>query len=162
MRTESPTPSRTASIWPHIVIPYNYTDHEFARKLAAELRRDRVTKWINEIDMSAGMFLVNWISQSARPVDLVIAAISASSATSSWVQHDLGTVVTREFDGRRVTVFLARIDSCALPDDLASQPCFDFRDGWSRAYDDLLIAIQRYASQKLAKRHPPSDTRGPR
>ncbi|HTW92613.1 MAG TPA: toll/interleukin-1 receptor domain-containing protein [bacterium] len=162
MRTEPPIPSLTSSIWPHIIIPYGYTDHEFAHKLAAELRRDQVSRWIEELDMSAGKFVVNWIAHSVRPVDIVIAVVSASSVTASWVQHDLGTVMAREFNGRHVTLLLARTDSCALPDTLASQPCFDFRDEWNRAYDDLLVAIQRFASQRLASRHPTTNTRRPR
>gem|GEM_PF-4806937 len=93
-------PFRAPGGRPHVVIPYSYADHEFAQKLVGALRQDRITPWIDEVDMSAGVFLVNRISQAARPVDFVVPAISASSVASSWVQHELRTAMTRNFSGR--------------------------------------------------------------
>ncbi len=157
-----PNPFRTAGSWPHIVIPYSYADHEFAYKLAGALRQDRITPWIDEVDMSAGVFLVNRISQAARPVDFIVPAISAFSVTSSWVQHELRTAMTRSFHGRPVRVLPARIDSSALPDFLGSQPYLDFHGGgWSRAYDELLVTVQRRTNQRPAKR-PTTVARPPR
>jgi len=142
-------PLQAAGGQPHIVILYNYADHEFASKLTAALRQDRITPWIDDVDMSAGMFLVSWIAHAARPVDCVVAAISAVSVTSSWVQHELRTVTMRSFSGRRVRVLPARIDDCALPDFLASQPYFDFhRDEWSVACDDLIVAVRQHMGAK--------------
>jgi hypothetical protein len=141
---------------PHLVIPYNYADHEFASKLTAALRRDRITSLIDDVDMSAGVILVSRIAHAVRPVDCVVPAISAVSVASSWVQHELKTVMTRSFSGRRVWVLPARIDSSALPDFLASQPYFDFhRNGWSVAYDDLIIAVQQHIGSQSAKTAPP-------
>jgi hypothetical protein len=148
--------TRTGGNQPHIVIPYSYADHEFAHKLAGALRHDRITPWIDEVDMSAGAFLVNRVSQAARPVDCVVPPMSTASVASSWVQHELRTVTTRSFCGRRVRVLPARIDDCALPDFLASQPYFDFhRDGWSAAYDDLLIAVHQHMGSKPTTSAPP-------
>ena len=143
---------QAAVVHPHIVIPYNYADHEFAGKLTAALRQDQITPWIDDVDMSAGTFLVNRILQAARPVDCVVPAISAVSVASSWVQHELKTVMARSFGGRRVRLLPARVDDCALPDFLASQPYFDFhRDGWSVAYDDLVVAVQQRTGPRPTK-----------
>ena len=152
MRTDDANRARTGGNQPHIVIPYSYADHEFASKLTTTLRQDRITPWIDDVDMSAGVLLVSRIAQAVRPVDCVIPAISAASIASSWVQHELRTVMTRSFSGRRVLVLPARIDSTALPDFLASQPYLDFhRNGWSVAYDDLIIAV----SQSIGGPRPP-------
>lgn len=157
-----PDPFRTARSGPHVVIPYSYADHEFAYKLAGELRRDRVTPWIDEVDMSAGVFLVNRITQAARPVDFVVPVISVSSVTSSWVQHELRTAMMRSFNGRTVRVLPARIDGSALPDFLESQPCFNFHGGgWSLAYDELLVTVQRRTDRMGAKR-PTTASQPPR
>lgn len=140
-------PFRAPGGRPHIVIPYSYADHGFAQKLVGALRQDQITPWIDEVDMSAGVFLVNRISQAARPVDFVVPAISASSVASSWVQHELRTDMTRNFGGRPARVLPARVDGSTLPDFLASQPYFDFHGGgWSRAYDDLMVAVQKRTS----------------
>jgi hypothetical protein len=147
---------QTAVGHPHIVIPYNYADHEFASKLTAALRHDRITQWIDDIDMSAGVLLVSRIAHAARPVDCVVPVVSAASVASSWVQHDLKTVMARSFVGRHVRVLPARIDDSALPDFLASQPYFDFhRNGWSVAYDDLILAVHQHMGSRIPK---PSQT----
>ena len=152
MNAETPNRTRPGGSQPHIVIPYSYADHEFASKLTASLRQDRITPWIDDVDMSAGVLLVNRMLHAARPVDCVVPAISAASVASSWVQHELRTVMTRSFNGRRVLVLPARIDDSALPDFLSNQPYLDFhRSGWSLAYDDLLLAVQ----QSIGHPRPP-------
>lgn len=152
MRTEFPNPTRTAGSGPHIAIPHNYADHEFAYRLAGELRHDRVTRWIDEVDMSGGVFLVSRICQYARPIDFLIPVVSASSVTSNWVQHELRTVMTRVFNGVQIAVITARADNSPLPGFLASQPSFDFFDGgWSRAYDDLMVNLARQTSERHAQ-----------
>jgi len=146
----SPDLFRTANDRPHIVIPYNYADHGFVYKLAGELRRDRVTPWIDEVDMSAGAFLINRLSHAARPVDFVVPALSASSVAAGWVQHELRMAVTRGLNGRPIKVLTAKIDNTALPDYLESRPYFDFHgSGWSLAYDELTVVVQRPANPKL-------------
>ena len=144
MNADTPNRTRPGGNQPHIVIPYSYADHEFASKLTATLRQDRITTWIDDVDMTAGVMLVNRIAHAVRPVDCVVPAISAVSDGSGWVQHDLRTVMARSFAGRRVLVLPARIDNSALPDFLASQTFLDFhRNGWSVAYDDLIIAVSQ-------------------
>lgn len=144
MRLKSADPFRKAGYQPHVVIAYSYADHDFAYKLAGALRRDRVTPWIDEVDMSAGLYLVNRISHPARPVDSLVPVVSAASVGSRWVQHELKTAITVVFDRRRISVLPARIDDSALPDFLADKPHFDFQgSGWSLAYDDLMVAVRR-------------------
>jgi len=146
MSTSVPNRTHAGGHQPHIVISYNYADHAFASKLTAELRLDRFTPWIDDIDMSAGVILVNRIIQAARPVDCVVPAISKSSLPLSWIQHELRTILARSFQGRHVRVLPARIDDCALPDFLASLPYVDFhRNGWDVAYGDLVVAVQQRA-----------------
>jgi hypothetical protein len=156
MRIDAADLTRTGGNQPHIVIPYSYADHEFVHRLTAALRHDRVTPWIDDVDMSAGAFLVNRVLQAARPVDCVVPSISASSVAANWVQHDLRTILGRSFGERHIRVLSARIDETALPDFLASQPYFDFhRYGWSAAYDELLIAIHKHMSARPATPAPP-------
>jgi hypothetical protein len=102
--------------------------------------------------MNAGVILTNRIARAVRPVDCIVPTLSAVSVASSWVQHELRTVMTRSFNGRRVLVLPARIDNFALPDFLACQPYLDFhRNGWDVAYDDLVLAVQ----QRIGGPRPP-------
>ncbi|HTW91469.1 MAG TPA: toll/interleukin-1 receptor domain-containing protein [bacterium] len=140
---------RPAAAEPHVVIPFNYADHRFARKLSGALRRDGISPWVDEIDMSAGALLVNRLAQSVRPVDFVIPLISASSLSWRWVKQELGAVSIRDIRGRRVRVLPARVDGSALPPDMVSQPYIDFHGrGWDQAYEDLKAVIQQRPSPR--------------
>jgi hypothetical protein len=150
LRSGTPNPAKSEVFQPHIVIPYNYADHEFASKLTAELRYDRITPWIDDVDMSAGVLLVSKIANAVRPVDCIVPAVSAASVGSSWVEHDLKLILARTFNGRHVRVLPARVDGCPMPEFLSSRPFFDFqRSGWSAAFDELVIAIHERADQKV-------------
>ena len=156
MSVDSPNLARSGGNQPHIVIPHNYADHDFARKLAGALRRDGVSPWIDELDMSAGAILVNRIGNAVRPVDFLIPLISAASLRWSWVQQELKAVTARDYNGRRVRILPARIDGAALPDYLASQSYVDFHGrGWSQAYDDLKAVVQQRVSPRPETRRAP-------
>jgi hypothetical protein len=140
---EFPNPPTKAGDQPHVFIPYSFVDREFAGKLAGALRRDRVSLRVDEVEMSAGVFLITRISKAALPVDVVVPIISAASVTSGWVQRELEPVMTKELNGRRVAVLPAKVDNCALPAFLKSRPFVDFRGlGWNRAYENIKAAIQ--------------------
>jgi len=142
---------------PHVVIPYNYADHEFARKLAGALRRDGVSPWVDELDISAGAILTTRMANAARPVDFLIPLISAASLRWRWVQQELKSVATREFNRRRIRVVSARIDGSKLPDYLATQPYVDFQGrGWRQAYEDIKAVVQ----QRPGPRPEPRTTQG--
>jgi hypothetical protein len=154
---EFPNPPGKAVDQPHIFIPYGYGDRESAHKLAGALRRDRVSPWIEEVEMTAGDSLVRRLSNTARPVSLVIPIISTASVTSGWVQSELEPAVTRELNGPRAIVLSARIDDCALPACLKNRPFVDFHGlGWNRAYENIKAAIQHRTSTEPATRPTPA------
>jgi hypothetical protein len=140
---DAPNLVRPGGIQPHIVIAYSYANNEFARKLAGALRRDGISPWVDEVDMSVGVILVNRLATSPRPVDFVIPLISSASLTSRWVQQDVKVVTTRVFKGRRVRVLPARIDGTVLPDFLRTQSYLDFHaHGWKKAFADLEVILR--------------------
>src|SRR5512137_2223892 len=115
MSIELPNEPALARAQPQIIVAYNYRDRTLASKLAMALRRDQVSPWIEEAELTEGDSLVSRLFNSARPVDFVIPVISTASAPQAWVQRELPTVMTREFHRRRVVVLPAKIDNCALP-----------------------------------------------
>ena len=155
MDGDAPDRARSGGSQPHIVIAHSNADRGFAGKLAAALRQDGISRWIDDVDTSAGLLLVNWIADATRPVDCVVPAISAASAWSNWVQHELRAVISRSPGGHNVLVLPARIDSSLLPQFLACHPYIDFyRNGWGAAYDGLVLAVQ----QRSGDRRPPTST----
>ncbi len=128
---------------PHVLIAFSYADNEFARKLAATLRREGVTKLVDELDMSAGVILANRVEHSTRPVDFVVPLVSRSSIGTRWVQNDLRAILVRAAGRRSARMLPARIDSTALPDHLRAQTYIDFyANGWQRGVDDLKLILK--------------------
>jgi len=128
---------------PHVFIPNDYRDMEFARKLAAALRRDRVSPYIDVGEMAAGDSLVRRLASAMRPVDCVVPVISVASVTHRWVETGLADVMRREINRRRIRAFPAKIDNCTLPPSLAGQFVADFHSlGWNRAYEVIGAAIR--------------------
>jgi hypothetical protein len=162
MNIDAANHTRTGSHQPHIVIAHNYVDHEFARRLTAALRREGFTPWIDDIDLSAGVILINRIAHAVRPVDFLIPVISSASVGLRWVQHDLKTVATRGIGARRVRVLPARIDDTALPGFLKSQSYIDFYShGWERAFNDLRTVVLPHAAGLAAHAMPPPQSQRP-
>ncbi|MCX6843910.1 MAG: toll/interleukin-1 receptor domain-containing protein [candidate division WOR-3 bacterium] len=159
MSMEFPNVPRRAGDQPHVVIPYSFVDREFAGRLAGTLRRDGVSPWIDEVDMSAGVSLTTRILKATRPIDFVIPIISATSVRSGWVQRELEPIMTKELAGR-VVVFPARVDGCPLAAFLNRRPFADFHGlGWNRAYESVKVRVQRRAVTEPA--HPPPAVRPP-
>jgi hypothetical protein len=155
MSVQTPNHTRSGN-QPHIVIAFSYTDHDFARRLAGALRREGVSPWIDEVDMSVGVILVNRVAHAVRPIDFIIPVISASSVTAGWVRNDLKTIANRESRSRPVRVLPARIDSTVLPDHLRTQSYIDFHaNGWKKALDDLAVILKPSAIPRPALRPAP-------
>lgn len=153
MTADVPNIIRPGGNQPHVVIAFSYADNEFARKLTFSLRREGVTTLIDELDMSAGVILVNRITHSARPVDFVVPLISRSSIGTRWVQNDLRAILVRETSQRSARMLPARIDSTSLPEHLRAQTYIDFHaNGWQKAIDDLKLIIRPGAIPSSAVR----------
>jgi hypothetical protein len=149
MSLEAPNNARSVGGQPHVVIAYGYADHEFAHRLAGALRRDGVSPWIDEVDMSAGVILTNRIAFAVRPVDFIFPIISESSVNAGWVRRELRSIIARNPSRHPLRVLPARIDVTVLPEHLMSQSYIDFHGhGWQRAYDDLRVLIQPGATPR--------------
>jgi hypothetical protein len=152
----TPNLSRSGGNQPHIVIAYNYADHGFSHKLAGALRREGISPWIDEVDMSVGVILVNRVAHAVRPIDFILPVISASSVAAGWVRNDLKTIANRESRPRPVRVLPARIDGTVLPDHLRTQSYIDFHaHGWKKAFDDLAVILKPSAIPRPALRPTP-------
>ena len=156
MSVQTPNHARSGGNQPHLVIAYTYADNEFARKLAGALRREGVSPWIDEVDMSVGVILVNRMAHAVRPIDFIIPVISASSVTAGWVRNELKTIANRESRPRPVRVLPARVDSTVLPDHLRTQSYIDFHaHGWKRAFEDLKVILRPNAVPRPTMRPTP-------
>ena len=74
-----------------IFLSHSHPDINFARKLAASLRRAGHVVWIDEAEINIGDSLVEKIREGLDKVDYVAAILSKASIGSSWVTKELDT-----------------------------------------------------------------------
>lgn len=105
-------------------ISHSSKDQEFAQKLAARLRRERVPVWYAPEDILPGEKIYDQVKKAIGTFDRLLVVLSEHSMKSNWVQTELSSALARETEeGARVLfpVALASIDTiraweCVDPD----------------------------------------------
>ncbi len=109
-------------------LSYSHEDKAFARRLAADLRRNGHIVWIDEGEIKVGDSLIEKIRDGIDRVDYVIALISNASINSPWVKKELDIASNREMEQGRVVVLPAILDDVDLPGFLKGKMYSDFCD----------------------------------
>jgi hypothetical protein len=111
-----------------IFLSYNKGDSRFTRKLTDRLTKSGVFVWLDMRQVRVGDSLIERISNAIDRVDYVGAVISRRSVKSSWVKKELQIAITKEIEGKRVTVLPLLIDDCEIPSYLSDKMYADFRE----------------------------------
>jgi hypothetical protein len=125
----------------YIFLSHSHADKPFARKLAASLRGNGHSVWIDEAEINIGDSLIGKIREGLDKVDYVCAILSKSSIDSQWVQKELDIASNREIDEKRVVVLPLLISDIELPGFLRGKFYGDFRD--EARYDEIFEGLLR-------------------
>ncbi|ESX83425.1 toll/interleukin-1 receptor domain-containing protein [Mesorhizobium sp. LSHC412B00] len=125
----------------YIFLSHSHADKPFARKLAANLRSNGHSVWIDEAEINIGDSLIGKIREGLDKVDYVCALLSKSSIDSQWVQKELDIASNREIDEKRVMVLPLLISDVELPGFLRGKFYGDFRD--EGRYEEVFEALLR-------------------
>jgi len=119
-----------------IFLSHSHKDKPFTRKLAADLRANGHTVWIDEAEIKIGDSLISKIRDGIDEVDYVAAILSKSSIDSEWVKKELELASNRELEEKKVIVLPILIDDVQLPGFLKGKFYGDFRK--ENEYQDKL------------------------
>lgn len=143
---------------PSIFISHNWSDKEFARRLAHDLQLAGVKVWIDELEIKLGDSLIQKIREGIDGVDYVAALISSNSVKSEWVTKELDVAMNQEIGNRKVKVIPLRLDSCEMPGFLLGKLYADCRtsDAYHLAFNQILdrigiLDVQQYANPQIRK-----------
>lgn len=127
----------------YVFLSHSHPDKPFARKLAADLRANGHTVWIDEAEINIGDSLIEKISEGLDQVDHVCALLSDVSIKSAWVQKELDIASSREIGEGRVVVLPLLLEDVPLPGFLKGKLYGDFRDenGYEASLSLLLRAL---------------------
>ncbi len=127
---------------PSAFLSHSSEDHEFVRRLAADLRRDGVRVWVDEAEIKVGDSILDKISQGIAEADFLVVMLSEASAGSRWVQAELKPFLWDQIDDDRTRVLVCKIGDCDVPVLLKDRRYASFVSmPYDQAYDELLAAL---------------------
>ena len=84
-----------------IFLSHTSADKPFVRKLAADLRNNGHTVWIDEAEINIGDSLIGKIREGLDSVDYVAVVLSKASIQSEWVKKELEIASNKEIKEKR-------------------------------------------------------------
>lgn len=124
-----------------IFLSHTSTDKPFVRKLAADLRNNGHTVWIDEAEINIGDSLIGKIREGLESVDYVAVVLSKASIQSEWVKKEVEIASNKEIKERRVVVLPLIIENVAMPGFLEGKLYGDFSD--EKNYEATLKLLLR-------------------
>lgn len=111
-----------------IFLSHNHNDKPFVRRLAAMLKSEGITVWVDEAEIGVGESLLGKIETGIREAKFVGAIISNNSINSSWVKRELEMAMTQEINSNKIKVLPIICEKCKLPLYLQTKLNADFTD----------------------------------
>ncbi len=124
-----------------IFLSHTSADKPFVRKLAADLRNNGHTVWIDEAEINIGDSLIGKIREGLDSVDYVAVVLSKASIQSEWVKKELEIASNKEIKEKRVIVLPLIIENVEMPGFLEGKLYGDFSD--EKNYDTTLQLLLR-------------------
>lgn len=97
-------------------ISHSSKDQEFAERLFADLQNNSVRCWYAPHHMEIGAPILNEIDSAIRVHDKLLLILSENSVGSRWVEHEVLSATTKEFQQERDirTLFPIRLDDAVM------------------------------------------------
>jgi len=111
---------------PSIFIAHASADKFFVRKLAEQLRDNKIDVWIDEAEIKVGDSITQKIGKAIEETDFFCILLSHDSVKSEWVKKELEIALQKEVQEKRVVVYPILIDKIELPPFLSNKAYADF------------------------------------
>lgn len=112
----------------NIFLSHTSIDKPFVRKLAADLRNNGHTVWIDEAEINIGDSLISKIREGLDAADYIAVVLSKASVQSEWVKKELEIASTKEIKSKKKIVLPLIIENVDLPGFLEGKLYGDFSD----------------------------------
>lgn len=143
-----------------IFISYAREDQEKAREIHRRLVDRGYKPWLDEEELLPGQDFRIIIEKSLTTSDFVIVCLSKTSVVKrSFFQRELKQALDRLKEMRPEDIFLipARIDDCAMPDELKDRHWVDLFDdrGWEKLFKAIEIELRNRGKVSPPRAEPP-------
>ena len=120
-------------------ICHSHEDKSFARRLAIAIAGSGFKVWLDEAEIRIGESLIGKIEAGITEATHLVAVVSQASVKSRWCQEELRMALSRQIQGKNISVLPVVVDDCELPGFLQEKRYADFRD--SRKFDQSLSEL---------------------
>ena len=124
-----------------IFLSYAAADHDIARAIATELRRNGLRVWFAEYELKVGDSLANKITGAISSSDYLVVLLSPQSVKSRWVQRELNAAFARDLSSRDITLIPVLISDCDVPSFLEHRVLIDLRANFQAGISKLVQKI---------------------
>lgn len=143
-------------------ISYSSKDHEFARRLYADLQDNGIRCWFAPEDMKIGDRIRTRIDEVVRVYEKLLLVLSGNSIDSDWVEKEVETAFEKEHETKSTVLFPVRLDDVVMESKtgwaaaIKRTRCIgDFRhwkdhDGYRKALERLLRDLKVEAERRTA------------
>lgn len=118
---------------PSVFLSYSSKDKQFVRSLAHNLRKQKISVWLDEVEIRVGQSLIEKLREAIDSVDFVIVVLSRHSIRSAWVLKELDIAMMREITTRKTKVLPILKEKVELPGFLEGKRYLDFTTRGARA-----------------------------
>jgi len=118
-----------------VFISYSSYDRWVARKIAEDLKRERISTFLDEKDIETGASIDESIALHLKDADELLLLLSPASLKSTWVFIELGGARAL---GKRVAPILLHVGANEVPQPISHSLCRDIND-IDKYYDELAI-----------------------
>lgn len=95
-------------------LSHSSKDHEFAKRLYADLRNENVRCWFAPEDMKIGDRIRPSIDEAIRVYDKLLLVLTKNSVSSAWVEKEVETAFEKEQKQGRTVLFPIRLDDAVM------------------------------------------------
>jgi len=95
-----------------VFISYSHRNSDFARRLAADLRKEGIKVWIDHRAVSAGENITTSIDSVLSKAAFVIALVSQSSLESAWCNEEWSATLNAHLAGKSVILIPLVLEPC--------------------------------------------------
>ncbi len=103
-----------------VFISYSSKNHDFAKRLYADLQSKGVRCWFAPEDLKIGDKIRARIDESIRLYDKLLLVLSQHSVSSQWVEQEVETAFAKERKENRTVLYPIRLDKAVM----------DIEGGW--------------------------------
>lgn len=126
-----------------VFISYSFKDKKFVDKLSKRLEESSVSVIRSDKSIKVGDPILSIIKEAISKSDYIIVVLSNESVHSSWVNHEIASVLMNEKSKGETLLMPVLIENCEVPFNLSDRLFADFRKSFDDGFIALLDGLQK-------------------